>query len=42
MASGQVGLRRVIVEKPFKELGVICPPFWDAFSLDTYWLDTTL
>lgn len=36
MASGQVGFRRVIVEKPFEEPGVVRPAFRDVFSLDTY------
>jgi hypothetical protein len=42
VASGQVGLRRVIEEKPFEEQGVVRPAFWDGFSLDTIRLDVVV
>jgi hypothetical protein len=42
MASGQVGLCRVIVKKPFEERGAVSPAFWDGFSLDTIRLDAVV
>lgn len=39
MASGQMGLCRVVVEKPVEERGVASPAFWDGVGLDTIRLD---